>query len=394
MKTIRFTGLVRLANGVQRELCGSIAAQRRDELKRQVQRALELVETTLRSYGANLRAVPGPTRRAYEFLSTVDFDGVPCGESSSRPVHRQVALRGLVSQVEEIADHFALVANEAGPPDEEVLQAIERVRHPIERFLQRCNLGAAALTPRSCEHLAWLRWMGDYLHVRGYIDAVRLASTVFHSYAPEERWPRPFAIHFRPTQSVFRVRADVHCTRVLLPTPMLTLCESEFAELAQACFGRRSRRRSATLHAILLAEPYQRLRRQLEALGGAVEETRGMVHDLELSFARVNSAYFSGAMPRPRLTWNRSFTSGKFGHYHYATDTVMISRTLDHPRVPSFVVDHVMHHELLHKKHGLHWQDGRGKAHTRAFRREEQQFAQYRSADEFLQTLARGNGRR
>jgi hypothetical protein len=68
----------------------------------------------------------------------------------------------------------------------------------------------------------------------------------------------------------------------------------------------------------------------------------------------------------------------------------MISRALDRPDVPEFVVDHVMHHELLHKKHGLRWQDGRGVAHTREFRSEEVRFAQYEPADQFLRQLAAG----
>jgi len=97
-------------------------------------------------------------------------------------------------------------------------------------------------------------------------------------------------------------------------------------------------------------------------------------------------------MQRPRLTWNQSITAHKFGHYNYSTDTVMISRTLDHSAVPAFVVDHVMHHELLHKKHGLRWHNGRGHAHTPEFRREERMFPQYAEADEFLRRLATRQG--
>jgi hypothetical protein len=394
MKSIRFTGLVRLANGIQRELCGGVAERRREELREQVQRAVELVESTLGAYGANLKAVPGPTRRAYEFLRTIDFDDIPNGDDDSMTTHRQVVLRGLVANVEQIADRLARIALDPAPLLAEVCGSIARVSNPMERLLRRLNLGAEALTPRSREHLAWVRWIAGSSHVAEYLAAVRRANALFESHAGADRWPRPIVVHFRPTQSVFRVRADVNCTRVLLPTPMITLHDADFVNLAHSLFGRRSRRNNAALHAILLAEPYQALRVHLEALGGAVEETRGMVHDLAQSFERVNSTYFSGEMPRPRLTWNRSITAGKFGHYHYATDTVMISRSLDRPYVPSFVVDHVMHHELLHKKHGLHWRHGRGQAHTRDFRREEREFVQYRSADEFLQSLARKNGRR
>jgi hypothetical protein len=211
---------------------------------------------------------------------------------------------------------------------------------------------------------------------------------VFEPLAAPERWPRPLVIHFRPTSSVYRVRTALGQTRVLLPTPMIAIDHVGFSVLGSAMFGRRDRRRNAALHAILQSEEYQDVQAELESLGGEVEDGRGMVHDLSASFDRVNAAYFDGRIPRPRVTWNRTITAGKFGHYNYSTDTVMISRALDRPGIPAFVVDHVMHHELLHKKHGLRWHNGRGHAHTLEFRSDEQQFAQYREADQFLRRLA------
>jgi hypothetical protein len=395
MKTIRFSGLVRLANRVQRELRGSVPHTRREELRRQVRRAVELVELTLGAHGVNLSAVPGPSRRAYEFLRTLNFDLIPTHSEtaydSSLPATRgPVVLRGLMSSVQHIADGLARVAADAAYPCSDVQANIEYVRRRIEESIWRSSVRCEDLTTQSREHLAWLRFMSSAHSLHTCIDAIRRASAAFHAAAATDRWPRPIVVHFRPTQSVFRARAEPDRTRVLLPTPMITLADAEFGELAHAVFGRHTRRRNARLHAILLAEHYQELRSELEALAGFVEETRGMVHDLAQSFDRVNATYFAGQMPRPRLTWNRSITAGKFGHYHYATDTVMISRALDRPQVPTFVVDHVMHHELLHKKHGLSWSNGRGHAHTAGFRQDEREFVHYAEADQFLQALARG----
>ena len=44
------------------------------------------------------------------------------------------------------------------------------------------------------------------------------------------------------------------------------------------------------------------------------------------------------------------------------------SATLDARDVPSYVVDFVVYHELLHKKHGAKWQNGRQAVHTSSFR--------------------------
>jgi hypothetical protein len=386
MKTIRFSGLVRLANGVQRALCGPVP----QELRNQVNRALELVERTLGVHGVTLKEVPGPSRRAYEFLRRIDFDQIPAADDSAAPArHSQVVVRGLITSVIKVADRLAGVGTVAGEPLLDVRANLESVHQRVEKSIRRSNLLSEDLTPRSRQHLAWLRYVSSEPGCNGYVAAIQRSGVAFQAIAAPDRWPRPIVVHFRPTQSVFRARAEDARTFILLPTPMITLSDSAFIELARAVFGRRTRRRNAGLHAIMLAEPYQQLRSELESLGGVVEETRGMVHDLGQSFDRVSTAYFGGTISRPRLTWNRTITAGKFGHYHYASDTVMISRTLDRPQVPAFVVDHVMHHELLHKKHGLSWHNGRGHAHTAEFRREEREFLRFEEADQFLQLLAR-----
>ena len=121
-----------------------------------------------------------------------------------------------------------------------------------------------------------------------------------------------------------------------------------------------------------------------------VEATRGAFHDLIESFDRVNARYFEGKMARPRITWSRSFTGRKFGHYDTVKDWVMVSSTLDSASVPAFVVDFLMFHELLHKKHGIRWVNDRGHAHTSAFYAEEKTFEGHELAEQWLTKLARG----
>src|SRR5437870_12000783 len=107
MGRVRFAGLVRLANHVQRELSGLITAKRREQLRAQVRGALELVDRTLRLHGASVRAIPGPTRRAVEFLRGLDFDQVVAASSDEVVEPRgTVTLRGLTPVVEQIADRL------------------------------------------------------------------------------------------------------------------------------------------------------------------------------------------------------------------------------------------------------------------------------------------------
>ena len=84
------------------------------------------------------------------------------------------------------------------------------------------------------------------------------------------------------------------------------------------------------------------------------------------------------------------FTGRKFGHYDRIRDVVMISSSLDRAEVPEYVLDSVMYHELLHKKLGIGWRNGRMAAHTPEFRSLDRDFRRYNEADSFLKRLARG----
>ena len=78
------------------------------------------------------------------------------------------------------------------------------------------------------------------------------------------------------------------------------------------------------------------------------------------------------------------------GHYNFMTDTVMLSLTLDDARVPAYVVDYVMYHELLHKQLGVNVVNGRRYAHTPEFRSAEQAFPHYEAAVAFLNKVGKG----
>jgi hypothetical protein len=70
----------------------------------------------------------------------------------------------------------------------------------------------------------------------------------------------------------------------------------------------------------------------------------------------------------------------------------MVSATLDSREVPSYVVDFVVYHELLHKKHGATWQNGRQAVHTSSFREDERRFAEYAGAEKTIMDLAKRFG--
>ncbi|RMF54868.1 M48 family peptidase [Candidatus Woesearchaeota archaeon] len=102
---------------------------------------------------------------------------------------------------------------------------------------------------------------------------------------------------------------------------------------------------------------------------------------LSESYERVNEKYFYGLIDKPNLRWG-SKSLRTLGSYEYGTDTVTISRALEN--ADSWLLDFVMYHELLHKKHKFTSKNGRSYHHTTQFRKSEKQFENYELAEKEL----------
>ncbi len=110
---------------------------------------------------------------------------------------------------------------------------------------------------------------------------------------------------------------------------------------------------------------------------------------LEDSFNRVNEKYFYGLIEMTNLVWHNSVR--RLGSYEYGTDTISISRILD-PDIS--LLDYVMYHEMLHKKHKFHSKNGRNSHHTKEFRQMEKKFPNSEEMEDKIKNLVRRNRRK
>ncbi|MCK4275716.1 MAG: hypothetical protein KAX78_04330, partial [Phycisphaerae bacterium] len=354
MKKVRVTGIVKLASRVQQELAGPVSADRLSQLRENVSSSLQTISRLLAEAGVGIDAMPAPSRNAYQFLTSIDFESIATQQSA--PSHGlspgSVSFPGLRSYLAAILD------DSAGGADESKLRRIQdsirRSSESIERQIRADDIKPEQLKPESRAIRGWLAYFSEPAHFDAYMDALTLARAIFDETAGHsKKIRRPVLIHFRTMKGLFRIRVYADSSRIQLPTGMICFDKETFLSLANLAF-RRTRDRQAILDA-MLSKPYQAILSEIDFLSGVIEHGAGLYHDLAASFGRVNAAYFSGSLSSPRLTWSRTFTSRKFGHYDRMRDTVMVSSTLDQENVPQCTVDFIVYHELLHKKLGVRW---------------------------------------
>jgi hypothetical protein len=118
-----------------------------------------------------------------------------------------------------------------------------------------------------------------------------------------------------------------------------------------------------------------------------IHSASGHHYHLDEIFEDLNRRFFHGLMGRPRLTWSREHARNRLGHYDPAHNAIVISRVFDHPRVPRFVVEYIVFHEMLHLKHPVKLRGSRRCVHSREFMAEERVFPELNQAQNFLKRI-------
>ncbi len=113
----------------------------------------------------------------------------------------------------------------------------------------------------------------------------------------------------------------------------------------------------------------------------------GTAHDLAPMFEALNLEYFGGLLRRPRLAWSARPWRSQFGCFDPSLNQIVMNNRLDRPKVPSYAVEFILYHEMLHVKHPLRAAACGLQAHSPEFRAEEKRFSRYSLARKYLEHL-------
>ena len=118
---------------------------------------------------------------------------------------------------------------------------------------------------------------------------------------------------------------------------------------------------------------------------------RGRHHDLLEHYDAINVRYFADRIvaeigwSQAGPTTRRRRASITFGSYDHRARRIVVHPALDAAHVPALVVARIVHHEMLHAKHGEKTTaSGRRVVHSKAFRAEEATFHGALEADRWI----------
>jgi hypothetical protein len=207
--------------------------------------------------------------------------------------------------------------------------------------------------------------------------------------------PPQFQVELYPYANLshtLRLRRDVAYVRlsdILLEAPVPVI-EATAAILLAQMYRRRVPRELRDLYRrFALAHSTRRhiARIRRKRARRIPDNPAGSAHNLDPMFASINFEYFEGRLRRPRLGWSARPWRSQFGCYDPSLDQIVMNKRLDRTEVPSYAVEFILYHEMLHVKHPLRAAACGLQAHSPEFRAEEKRFAQYERARKFLEHL-------
>lgn len=312
---------------------------------------------------------------------------------------QRLFIRNLIKNTADIQQMIVLEKiKEASSSETDFLELLSAVSwninttaKSVEQIITEQGKSAADLPIRSRRAYQWTKYLSEERQIQRHLDAIQRIST-FLPNMPRSRRFNHYRVEFRLYHigPLYKIREKNRTIEIVAQESFLYAPDHVLLALLNTALQPSSGSSKQIIKEYASGKQYKAIRESLEYLSVPPGSfSAGKHHDLEKSFKRVNQNLFSGRLIKPHLIWNNRMTRRKFGHYQEDTNTVMVSISLDHHRVPEYVLDYVMYHELLHQTLGACLKNSRRYMHTPDFKRKELDFPRIAEAQQFLSKLSR-----
>lgn len=390
---IQIRGIVKTAQTAQHSLDSGISSNSVAAFKAFVTDSIEAIERLCVQAQVAPEQLPSRSRSAYSFLKSIDLDNLPIVDSRATSQRElTLCLKNIRGQQRAILQQISDLAASPTPDaalHQKLVKTLTRVVAEIEEICSQQQATPANLSRSSRSIYAWMKFLTDESHLQLHLKTTHCARQIAQAISKKHCQELETVVVVTHLAALYKSRRQGNAVTILISEGFINADSEVLTALITAALLGKSQDTTRAIQNFASSEEYSEVLLELDLIAQAnVNKSQGKYYDLEELFNKVNREYFASTLVKPSLCWSQIHTYRKFGHYEPATDRVVISLTLDDARIPEFVVEFVLYHELLHKYHGAKWVNGRRIVHTKQFRQDEQQFKLYKEANVWLTKLA------
>ncbi|AFY99833.1 M48 family metallopeptidase [Calothrix sp. PCC 6303] len=391
---LQIRGLVKAAQKAKDRLKAGIKPQDASAFQEFIATSVESVESLCADANIKPSSLSTRSRQAYYFLKSIDLQNLPLVCISSNPVlPKTIGIKKIKTQQRAILNQICKISNSLSLNSQDIQALAKIINQIIGEIEQNCTLAEATpvnLTHSSRQVYAWLKFLslGNNLesHLKTTQRLIQIASRVCQNHCEEIE---NLSIDLTNIAGLYRARRLDNDVSLTICEGFLNASDQILEALVRDSLLGKTKETTTIIRDFAYTEEYSSVLLELDLIVEVVtENAAGKHYDLNRSFNKINNQFFGGSLDKPRLSWSHIPTYRQFGHYEPSRDRVVISLTLDDVRIPEFVVEFVLYHELLHKYHGAKFVNGRHLVHTLEFRQDERKFPYHKEAEAWLSKLA------
>jgi hypothetical protein len=394
---IKITGIVSLMNYVRGRIANGSTVDDVTSLKTMVAKRLSEIDALLKKYRHTPKDLPSPSFRAYQYLASIKWKHIhTITESEKQPTSPNIrvpginaTLRQLFARIQDLEPRLEDNAKheEIQKVAGEIFSQIEVHCQGIENACESAGVSVSTLPLRSLRAFQTLKFLTSKENFDLMLTGMHRVGTLLRKEYTDVTNGRTIAFKFANSSSLFSVNSRKDPITLNINICFMNASTKVLDDIMKAIF-RKDKKAQMRVKLNAGKDAFSHILIELAAIAMPASSSQGQHHNLGHSFQRVNQSYFNGELVEPALLWNRNINTRRMGYWSPIRRAVVINILLDSAKVPLYVLDFVMFHELLHSVLGSNAGKSKVYSHTAEFRQKERLFSHYQEAENFLKKIA------
>jgi hypothetical protein len=296
-------------------------------------------------------------------------------------------LKNILKQQTHINQQLFQAASTSNTIPPTITTQLHKTTNQIETICTKHQLTPTALAKPSRNAYTWMKFLTNphnlQLHFNTLVRSITISQEIIKTQGSGQIF-----IEFTHGSNLYKFRTINNLTTLNISESFIHSSNQVLTAVLQTALHQKNATASEIIRKFSLSEECSDVLLELDLITQIATETaQGNIYNLDHLFSSINHQYFAGTMSKPRLMWSNILSHRKLGHYERTRDRIVISKILDHERIPQYLIEFILYHELLHKHHGIQWLNGKCMVHTPEFKRSERKFGQFQEAETFLQQM-------